>query len=662
MDNTGKTHSTVLEAIVLEATVLDIKTKKATREFLKKIDISKEWKPILIRSNFNSFFDCLIENADNLTPSKGNEVCKEKIESTRKIIENRNSFNFLENSSIWIRFCDNENWEGKVEVDKNGQSSVPQSVQDALQEFNWFQKLGLYKIKPAKEFIDYHFRVQQENYLKNLGHGVFVTPMIYSDETKFREFFLGNSSDICFKFLNSDKEKGFQTKDVSLRILLVDDKICENSNIPDNATKFIKCNCENCPKTLEYCKLQMIRKLIDGSFILDNEKCDKFKNKTYWVDSKEVDCFVVDKVYVSEVWKKDKNTEKLVLKGDVYSKLNKIMNPTNQEEFSKVQIVGVRDLETALTLLSCCKFDIILLDYLLGKRSVNGKERTYSTELFEFLSYDFKRKDKKKDKEVPVIIRMLKDSNTEFGDNQLKLKEFQDNVKLNRGPLDKFWIIPMTSYNSSFISDLQRKHVKLIDHRWNISQGADPINTPWKFLHKLNEFIDLQLRSCVFHMEQLLRFLNYTCEDLKELSDKKGNKLQFFDFQSFMGAEYSTFMRRYGNRHLIQRDAVWNESEGNLENKSLFSSYIWKNFYVNPEYRDVIELNRLIQRFLHHASVMQNDRNGQQRLDETFGQLSFFIDVNKKVQDCNFKLYENKFYLSEPLSELHVIMDKVMSQ
>ena len=121
-------------------------------------------------------------------------------------------------------------------------------------------------------------------------------------------------------------------------------------------------------------------------------------------------------------------------------------------------------------------------------------------------------------------------------------------------------------------------------------------------------------------------------------------------------------MRRYGNRHLIKRDAVC-DSKDNMENKSVFATYVWNAFYAdqNREYRDVIELNRLIQRFLHQASTMQNDLNGQQLLEETFVDLSSFIDNNFKVRDTiknTYDLKDNK--LENKLDELRSLMDELI--
>ena len=622
---------------IIEATILDLKSSKIKdwisthlSSFVKK-SAGDDYNPnpIIIKSNFYSFFQCLedaVLKRSKLIGKSDASTVHHNIKATLR--KKEKDINYLLNSSIWIRFCD------------EGADHVSLKEADALEEIGWFQEMGLYDYKAAKEYIEYQFRAQKDNYLAEIrgkgggGHGVHITPTVFSDEVEFRNFFLGDKSTLPlkFKFLGNSVDE-FHAEDVNLRILLVDDKI--GGDRPKDCN-----NCENCA-SVGVCKLRIIKELLSGSFIHNTVRQTAFRSKTYWDDN--VDAKYLGPIKIGHVWS---NASGKIDRNDEF------VGSLGLKAKSGVQIVGAPDLESALSLLSCCKFDIILLDYLLGPRSNDDPTRTYSTELFEFLSYRFE-----KEEAVPEILEMLRKTSS-FSDEQLK--EFQNNVKLNRGPLDKFWIIPMTSYNSSFITDLQRKHVRLIDHRWNISQGADPINTPWKFLYKINEFVDLQLRSCVFHMDELLEFLTYNCEDFEELFKRKNGNLDFHDFQSFMGAEFTDFIRRYGNRHLIQRDAVSVLGKESTENESLLSTYVWDSFYENRKFRAEIELNRLIQRFLQHVATMHNDRFGRQRLEEAYGQLCFFIESNKDIQD-RINKNTSLFNLHENLRTMRIHMEQLMN-
>lgn len=77
---------------------------------------------------------------------------------------------FFNNSSIWIRLVD---WK-KSEIDK------------AVEELEYFRSIGLYDYGSAKENLEYNIRLQKQNYLDSTtqGHGVYVTPQLYGDETE----------------------------------------------------------------------------------------------------------------------------------------------------------------------------------------------------------------------------------------------------------------------------------------------------------------------------------------------------------------------------------------------------------------------------------------------------------------------------------------------
>ena len=467
--------------------------------------------------------------------------------------------------------------------------------------------------------------------------------------------------------------------DLAFRVLLIDDKIgpskkggentseltCakkEFEDIKDGYTIEVK-ECEACPQNTE-CKLNTIKQLMnyqpanpDSEVVFHYWK--QHKVDTYYCptvikdfiedDDKLGDCDGI-RFFKKDSGEKEKIEKEETLEQKKYIKIGCDFAPQIDRKDPKVQIVGVRDVRTALLLLSKFKFDMVFCDHLLDYKDNNNGDREYAKQLFDFLSYDYKDKIKNeqhqsKKKRLEVLEQLCRE------------------VLDNRGPLDKLWIMPITGFNQTFIQDLYRNRIDLIGHKWNISNGADPISTPWQFLYHLNKFIELQLKSCVYRKEHLLRFVKYTCEDLQDLKAKnekneKKNKLGFFEFQSFMGSEYANFMRRYGNRHLIQRDAVC--ENGTTENKSVFATYVWNNFYIMPKYRNVIELNRLIQSFLYQASTMHNDRNGQQRLEETFGQLCFFIDTNLEVRQTIEKEEDlNEDKLESELDKLRCLMDEL---
>lgn len=655
---------------IMDAPIWDIKTNWSTRNWLKQnvtigssTGINRDgWKPLLVRTNMDSFFEVLKAEANKGNNSK---ICNEQnkdavicnIEKTEKAIKESDAFNFLKNSSIWVRLCDNEDWDGDECL-----SSQPENVKRALMEFEWFKELRLYEFNAAKEYIEYNVRAQKENYIAEFGgHAVHITPLLYGDEVKCRDFFIYNdkAKSDSFEILGEQDEtdmKDFHTNSVPIRILVVDDKIGrDRESGEENSVKGVSCNdCQKCNvykdkknKDNEPCKLDILRKLLSGKFIInDDKKQGKFKERTYWTN--DIKAYCLNKVRFSDVWKLDSNNpSQLKIKENWDDNFNEFNNFI-KSEYKSTQVIGVHDVESALVLMSYCKFDIVLLDYLLGERSNTDTSRSYSTDLFEFLSYDFKKRDAPE--KTPAVINLLKENNSDFEDKHFK--EFKDIVKLNRGPIDKYWIVPMTSYNPSFLADLQRRNVRLIDYRWNISQGADPINTPWRFLYKLNEFLDLQLHQCIFWKSQLLTFLQYTCEDFEEqIKNQKGGSC-FDTFQSFMGAEYATFMRLYGSRKLIERDA----KSQSPSDTSPFARYIKENFYNKYNYYGVeTELNQLMQRFYYRAATMFNERYGRQRLRNAFERMRVFIAYNKLEDSIKDETENNK--LCRGLCFLHTVID-----
>lgn len=455
--------------------------------------------------------------------------------------------------------------------------------------------------------------------------------------------------------------------DVVFRILLIDDKVGgtndECKGIKQTAesprieyidiTQQCELSVSQCDDKKDChnkgCKLCTIKRLLDNGKNGDHDNEDgkesvfegigKTLDYFYW-EEKNIECFycpTITKDFIDNeaalkdsrgnyynriqvlsqeekhnIQKKTQDGNPLLIESDFKPiKTNDIGN--------KIQIVGVRDVRTALLLMSKYKFDMIFCDYLLYQKDRDSYEREYTNQLFYFLSHNYKDD--------------IKNETDEGKRYRLSLLDgLRHDVLDNRGPLGKIWIMPVTGFNQTFIKDLYRNHINLIDYRWNISNGADPITTPWQFLYHLNKFIELQLRSCVYQREQLLQFLLYTCEDLKELERQKDDEkiIDFEMFKSFMGSEYATFMQLYGNKLPIQRDAL--VGSDNSDNKSIFATYIWNSFYRKPKYYDVIELNRLIHKFYHQASSMYNDGVGRQRLNEAFADLDFFVQTNSKIK------------------------------
>lgn len=122
------------------------------------------------QKNNNNTKYCLVIKM-NLSKIKDLNSVKGGAKYYRNFIQNiKGAYSFINNSSIWIRLVDNDCTAEKI----------------AINEFKYFNEIGLYDYDSAIENLDYNIRLQPQNYLdsKTQGHGVHVTPVLYGDEAE----------------------------------------------------------------------------------------------------------------------------------------------------------------------------------------------------------------------------------------------------------------------------------------------------------------------------------------------------------------------------------------------------------------------------------------------------------------------------------------------
>lgn len=107
------------------------------------------------------------------------------------------------------------------------------------------------------------------------------------------------------------------------------------------------------------------------------------------------------------------------------------------------------------------RFDVILLDYLLGYQP--GGQREYGYDLLE------RMKDKGKQ----------------------DYRELQD----NKGPFGKYWIFPITSFDEAFAQKMREKGWSYNSEDWFLAQGACPLDTPESFKYYLCKLMNSQLKG-----------------------------------------------------------------------------------------------------------------------------------------------------------------------
>lgn len=133
--------------------------------------------------------------------------------------------------------------------------------------------------------------------------------------------------------------------------------------------------------------------------------------------------------------------------------------------------------EKAINKLTESVYDMLLLDYLLGKAKDSRNEREYG--------YDFLFK-------------------LQTGHANDKLSE---KVKLKKGPLNKYWILPISSFPFAFSDKLRQLGMEGQSDHWIMSGGGDPITTPELFCYNLLDFIKQQISEFYLTKESILELL-----------------------------------------------------------------------------------------------------------------------------------------------------------
>ncbi len=128
-------------------------------------------------------------------------------------------------------------------------------------------------------------------------------------------------------------------------------------------------------------------------------------------------------------------------------------------------------IEEGLDLMRQKAYDVILLDYLLGKKSGNSPldEREYGYELLF----------------------------------SLEKTTLQDQKKIRRGALLRYWIVPISSFPHAFTDMLTQLGLSPLRPLWHIAPGSDPVTTPYLFMFNLMEFLQNQVTECYLYPKSM---------------------------------------------------------------------------------------------------------------------------------------------------------------
>lgn len=161
-----------------------------------------------------------------------------------------------------------------------------------------------------------------------------------------------------------------------------------------------------------------------------------------------------------------------------------------------IELLCASTVDNAVDVLKSKRIDLILLDYLLDYK--HGGQREYGYELL-------------------VQIR-------------------DTDLKSYKGPLGKFWIFPITSFDEVFAQKLRERGWHNDSEDWFLAQGACPLDTPESFKYYLYKLMNRQLEGLevqivtnepkeVHSLEEFLEEIFNEEERVREWTNKNFNAL-----------------------------------------------------------------------------------------------------------------------------------------
>lgn len=324
--------------------------------------------------------------------------------------------------------------------------AVQNILNNTIYRLPYNQVGNLYKLAISHEYADLHARMLQQSYLSTLdGHGKAVAPFLFHQEQKMHKEIMaepyikskGNKED---KAVGEKKEedngqtssntpipwKGTEISKYKWRILLLDDHVLE---------KMTPYKANETDTTSRPDKLRIISNTLRRIFS---------EIKIGYVDYKPTE---------KAITIRDEQTRK-----EVYN---------NEYDIVFYCVSNITNAETALR---NHKFEIVLLDYLLGKDKDNTT-REYSYTLLKNIDNKYKKteeneKEDKKEKEKE------KEKKTET-------------EKYKFGPHKRIYFMFISSFATAVNERLLAEGLHKSEKYWHIAEGACPTNTPYLFLHRL---------------------------------------------------------------------------------------------------------------------------------------------------------------------------------
>jgi len=179
-------------------------------------------------------------------------------------------------------------------------------------------------------------------------------------------------------------------------------------------------------------------------------------------------------------------------------------------ENSKIENSQERIVEKSIEKMKQERYDIIFLDYLLGEKSDSDTTRETAIELLENIQNEY-----------------------------MKDQEGQSDLLKKKGPLGRFWFFPISAFSYAMLDDVREKGFGHHTDLWELSSGADPINTPNLFLYKLLKFMNQQIKD-VEH---------FNPKHLSKINKEQNNTPDLYSFLvEYFGDSYDVDIRKQAKK------------------------------------------------------------------------------------------------------------------
>ena len=172
---------------------------------------------------------------------------------------------------------------------------------------------------------------------------------------------------------------------------------------------------------------------------------------------------------------------------------------TNLDKECNVEIWGVQTIKEAIAALNENKYDIILLDYLLGKHSMNEEDKHND-------------KDKKTNKDV---LNYKYESPREYA-YQLLSRINDDPSLIQVGPSGKQFFMFISAFTTAVGERLRSEGLRRTTDKWYIAEGACPTNTPYLFQYYLSRVMLHRLEDSGINSLSESHILKITSHIFKE--------------------------------------------------------------------------------------------------------------------------------------------------